>query len=310
MVRENNEIYGNFKSASKIKFTKKLEDYSFSIIKNYSEDEDPILEHKVEDNIITEPIVTDNFEETEPSYTAEELRKMILEKEKEISELILNIKVAKSEYKILENEIKDVTVYSKVDGVVKSVLSLDSTEIKTKPVIVISGGGGYYITGYIGELSLDKIKVGQKVSVMSYNSGTMVEGVVKEVSNIPLSGYRNFGMGNNNVSYYPYTVFVGEEATFKADEYVSLMPQVENTGSSGLYIMKAFVLEENGKYFVYVANQENKLEKRQIFIDGGAYDNLKIKSGLTTEDRIAFPYGKLVKEGANVVEGSMEDLYY
>lgn len=310
MVRDNNEIYGNFKSASKIKFTKKADEYSFSIVKNYTEDDDPIVEHKSENNVIEVPTIPNNFEEMEASYTAEELRKMTLEKEKEISELILNIKVAKSEYKILESEIKDVTVYSKVDGVVKSVLSLTDSEIKTKPVIVISGGGGYYITGYIGELSLDQIKVGQKVSVMSYNSGSMAEGVVKEVSNIPLSNYRNFGMGNSNVSYYPYTVFVSEEATFKADEYVALTPQVENTGSSGLYVMKAFVLEENGKYFVYVANQDNKLEKRQIFIDGGAYDNLKIKSGLTTDDRIAFPYGKEVKEGANTVEGSMDDLYY
>ena len=287
MVRDNNEIYGNFKSASKIKFTKKADEYSFSIVKNYTEEDDPIVEHKSENNVIEVPTIPNNFEEMEASY-----------------------KVAKSEYKILESEIKDVTVYSKVDGVVKSVLSLTDSEIKTKPVIVISGGGGYYITGYIGELSLDQIKVGQKVSVMSYNSGSMAEGVVKEVSNIPLSNYRNFGMGNSNVSYYPYTVFVSEEATFKADEYVALTPQVENTGSSGLYVMKAFVLEENGKYFVYVANQDNKLEKRQIFIDGGAYDNLKIKSGLTTDDRIAFPYGKEVKEGANTVEGSMDDLYY
>lgn len=309
MIRDKNEIYGDFKSASKIKFTKKVDDYAFSIIKNYTIEEDPIVEQK-QDNNVKETIIPDNFENMEPSYSAEELRKMVLEKEKEISELILNIKVAKSEYKTLESELKDVTVYSKIDGVVKTVLSLESPDVKSKPIIVISGGGGYYITGYVGELSLDQVKVGQKVMVMSYNTGAMAEGEVKEVSNVPLSDYRNFGMGNSNVSYYPYTIFVNEEGAFKEGEYVQLTPQVENTDSSGLYIMKAFILEENGKYFVYVANQDNKLEKRQIFINGGAYSYLKIKSGLTTEDRIAFPYGKNVKEGATAVEGSMEDLYY
>ena len=60
---------------------------------------------------------------------------------------------------------------------------------------------------------------------------------------------------------------------------------------------------------MYVANQDNKLEKRQIFINGGAYENLKIQSGITESDRVAFPYGKNVKEGATAVDGSLEDLY-
>lgn len=266
--------------------------------------------HKDDVAIPEEPEI--NFEEIGPAYSADEIKKMILEKEKEISETILNIKVAKSEYKTLESELKDTTVYSNIDGVVKTVLKTDDPEIKTKPIIVISGGGGYYITGYIGELSLDQVKPGQKVMAMSYSSGSMVEGEVKEVSNIPLEGYRNFGMGNSNVSYYPFTVFVSEEAQFREGDYVQLTPQVDTNveaGSSSLYLMKAFILEENGKYYVYVANQDNKLEKRQIFINGGAYENLKIQSGITESDRVAFPYGKNVKEGVTAVDGSLEDLY-
>lgn len=310
MVRENNDIKGAFKSASKIKFTKKLDEYTFSIVKNYTIDEDPLIVHKDDVAIPEEPEI--NFEEIGPAYSADEIKKMILEKEKEISETILNIKVAKSEYKTLESELKDTTVYSNIDGVVKTVLKTDDPEIKTKPIIVISGGGGYYITGYIGELSLDQVKPGQKVMAMSYSSGSMVEGEVKEVSNIPLEGYRNFGMGNSNVSYYPFTVFVSEEAQFREGDYVQLTPQVDTNveaGSSSLYLMKAFILEENGKYYVYVANQDNKLEKRQIFINGGAYENLKIQSGITESDRVAFPYGKNVKEGVTAVDGSLEDLY-
>lgn len=309
MVRENNDVKGEFKSASKIKFTKKLDEYSFSIIKNYTADEDPLVEHKNDVVVPEEPDI--NFEDIGPAYSADELKKMILEKEKEISETILNIKVAKSEYKTLESELKDTTVYSNIEGVVKTVLATDDPEIKVKPIIVISGGGGYYITGYIGELSLDQVKPGQKVMAMSYSSGSMVEGEVKEVSNIPLEGYRNFGMGNGNVSYYPFTVFVSEEAAFREGDYVQLTPQTEaeNTSSSSLYLMKAFILEENGKYFVYVANEYNKLEKRQIFINGGAYENLKIQSGITENDRVAFPYGKNVKEGATVVDGTLDDLY-
>lgn len=310
MIRENNEVYGNFKSASKIKFTKKVDDYTFSIVKNYSQDEDPIIIPNQTPAVPETPIVPEVIEEVGPSYSAEELKKMVLEKEKEISEIILDIKVAKSEYNTLEKELKDTTVYSKIDGVVKTVLSLDNSEIKTKPVIVVSGGGGYYITGYVGELSLDEIKVGQKVTAMSYNTGSMAEGEVKEVSNIPVLGYTRFGMGNNNVSYYPYTVFVGEEGAFKEGDYVQLTPQVDASQQSALYLMKAFIIEENGKYFVYVANGDNKLEKRQISVNGGVYEYLKIQSGLSENDKVAFPYGKNIKEGATTVDGTLDELYY
>ncbi len=307
MLREKDEIYGKFKSGIMIKFTKNLDNYNFTIIKNYLESEDPLYENKNSAQEETEE--PEVFEEIGPSYSAEELKKMILEKEKEISEIVLNIKVAQSEYTTLQNEIKDTTVYSKIDGIIKTVLDIDDPEIKTKPVIVVSGGGGYYITGSVSELNLDQIKPGQKVTAMSYNNGAMAEGEVKEVSNIPLSGFRGFGMGNSNASYYPYTVYVADEGIFKEGDYVKLSPEIEISSDNSLYVMKAFVIEENGKYYVYAANQDNKLEKRQIFINGGMYEYLKIKSGITAEDKVAFPYGKKVKEGAQTVDGTVEELY-
>lgn len=39
------------------------------------------------------------------------------------------------------------------------------------------------------------------------------------------------------------------------------------------------------------------------------YGMVEIKSGITEEDFIAFPYGKKVKEGASVKETSAEDAY-
>lgn len=306
MIREKDLLAGELKSATMIKFTKKTDDeYAFDLIKNYV-DEDPL---HPEVNKEPEPEVPIIENEIGPSYSASELKEMILEKEKEISDLTINIKLAQAEAKKLKEEIDNTTVYSKIDGVIKTVLSLEDEEAKTKPIIVVSGGGGYYITGRVSELALDEVQVGQKVNVMSFQSGTMVEGEIKEISDIPYSGYRYYGMGNSNVSYYPYTVFVQEEGTLKEGEYVQLKPIAQQTTNSSIYLMNAFVLEENGKKFVYVANQDGKLEKRQVTVNGGVYDYIKIKSGISSEDKIAFPYGKEVKEGAQVVDGSMEDLY-
>ncbi len=305
MIREKDELSGILKTATMIKFNKKIDDYTFEIIKNYTIEEDPL--HPEDNKEVPEEPIIEN--EIGPSYSEAELKKMIFEKEKEISELVVNIKVAQSEYKTLKAEMSDTTVYSKIDGVIKTVLSLEDENIKTKPVIVVSGGGGYYITGQINELALDEIQVGQKVNVMSYSTGGFLEGEIKEISDIPYSGYSYFGSGNPNSSYYPYTVFVQEEGALKQGDYVQLKPVVNQDGNSSLYLMEAFILDENGKKFVYVANKDNKLEKRQISINGGVYNNLKIRSGLTAEDKVAFPYGKNVKEGAQVVDGTIEELY-
>lgn len=39
------------------------------------------------------------------------------------------------------------------------------------------------------------------------------------------------------------------------------------------------------------------------------HGSLEVRGGITMEDRVAFPYGKNIKEGTPVVDGSLEDLY-
>ena len=61
---------------------------------------------------------------------------------------------------------------------------------------------------------------------------------------------------------------------------------------------------------MYVLGQDGKLEERTVTIGktlGGSYT--QILDGLSTEDLIAFPYGKNVKPGAPAEKGDMSDLY-
>ena len=56
--------------------------------------------------------------------------------------------------------------------------------------------------------------------------------------------------------------------------------------------------------------EKDVLEKRPVQVARIWYGfQYEISSGLTMEDKIAFPYGKKVKEGAKTEEGSMQDLY-
>lgn len=308
MIREDDSMTGNLISSSKIKFIKKDENYTFSILGATIGDENDPLYPNESNNDTPEPIEPD-FPEIGPIYTASEIKKMIVEKENEINDILLNIKVAKSELNKLQEEAKNNTVYSKVDGIVKTVLDVESEDAKTKPIIVVSSGGGYYVQGRVSEFDLGKVKVGQKVNVQAFESGVSNEGTVEKISDVPLNGRYYNGAGNSNASYYPYTVKIDDSVNFKEGEYALLEPIFEGEQSSSFYIMGAFVISENGKNYAYIADENNKLEKRELNIGKNMHGSLEVRGGMTMEDKIAFPYGKNIKEGTPVIDGSLEDLY-
>ena len=309
MIRENNAITGNLLKLSKIKFTKTddiIPEYNFSIL-DTSTEVDPLypneqIEVPAEQEEVNEP-------EVGPIYSANEIQKMLAEKQKEIDDINLNIKIAKKEYNKLKNELGNTTVTSRVDGVVKKVLDKDDPEINNKPVVVVSGGGGYYLEGRIGEYDLFNIKVGQKVNVQSYETGTTAEGTIESISNYPIENDM-YSYGNQNVSYYPYTVRIGEDATFKDSEYIEIsIVQDETVQSNTFYLPQMFILSENGKNYAYVADSDDKLEKKEVVTGKNRNGIIEIYSGIEKSDRIAFPYGKTVKEGAKVTDTSVEELY-
>lgn len=312
MIRENNSTEGKIKRYSTIKFKKEEDKYKFSILNNPENLNDPLYP---EDNSNTNNTPPEPTPEPDigPIYTASEITRMTFEKEKEISDLLMNIKVAQSEYKKLKSELENTNVSAKLDGVVKTVLDPESDEAKVKPVIVVSSGGGYYIQGRVSELLLDTIKIGQKVNVQTFETGSFAEGVLEKISDSPLSDRYYNGMDNPNVSYYPYTVRVDDSANLKEGEYASLSlvnEQIENQqNSESFYMPSAFVISENGKNHVYMRNSENRLEKREVIVGKMMHGLLEIRSGITMEDRVAFPYGKEVKEGNLTKEASTEELY-
>ncbi len=85
---------------------------------------------------------------------------------------------------------------------------------------------------------------------------------------------------------------------------------VDQTGPSGYYLYKAFVLTENGKSYVLVRNGEGVLEKRFLNTGKDLYGYMiEILDGLSRDDMIAFPYAKSAQEGAQTQEGNLQELY-
>ena len=241
--------------------------------------------------------------------TATQIAELRSAQELKIKELILKHKMADADYKILAKEMGDGHIYAEFDGEVASLLSEEEAKSQKQPIVKVSGGGGFFVQGSISELEKENLQIGQEVTVSDWNTGGMYTGTVQEIGDFPsLDGYWN-GAGNPCTTYYPFTVFVGEEASLQAGSYVSIQYSTSEA-SGGIYLDKAFIRAEDGRSYVFVLGSDNTLEQRFVTTGKtlwGSY--LEITSGITVEDYIAFPYGKTVKAGAPAEEKDIAELY-
>lgn len=134
------------------------------------------------------------------------------------------------------------------------------------------------------------------------------DATITEISDYPVSG-NSWGDGNPNVSYYSYTAYIEDSSALRNGEYVDLAISTNQSETGGLFIEKAYVREEDGKSYCMIADENDRLKKQYVVTGRTIYGQaVEIKSGLTEEDRIAFPYGKNAVEGAAVTESS--NMYY
>lgn len=242
-------------------------------------------------------------------FTAGQIAEMRADQEKKIKDLEFQIKMAEANYKIMQTEVNDGNVYAEIDGEVVSVLTEEEAKQTMQPVLKVSGGGGFYVEGFVSELEKDKMQIGQEVTVNDWNTGMTYTGTISSMGDFPArDGYWN-GMGNPNASYYPFFVFVDGSADLQAGRYVSVMYSAGES-ENGVYLQKPFLRTEGGRSYVYVLGENGKLEQRYVTTGKDLWGSYtEILEGLTAEDLVAFPYGKNVKPGAKAEEGDMSNLY-
>ena len=267
----------------------------------------------IRDTVTTTPTTTPSESgssvDYNSGYTSTEISKMRAEQEKTIKDLQFSVKMAEAEYKIMQTEVSDGKVYAEIDGTVVSILSADEAMDTQQPMIKVSGGGGFYVEGSVSELDKDSLMIGQEVTINDWNTGNVYTGTVEKIGDYPTNNDSYWGAGNPNASYYPFTVFVNEDADLQPGFYVSVQYSTENA-DGGIYLNDPFIRTENGKSYVYVQNADGLLEKRYVTTGKSLWgSSTEILGGIDETDLIAFPYGKNVKEGAPTVEGDMSNLY-
>lgn len=249
-------------------------------------------------------------ESTEETYTADELKKEITEKESELAELEIKRKSAELDMKSLEKKIKEATVLASINGVVKTIGDPENPPVDGSAFMEISGTEGLYVKCTISELSLDQIEIGQEISANSWSTGQMYSAVITEISEYPSSNRWGFyGEGNPNVSYYSFLAYIEDsEGLSNGDDLeISITPANMQEQQDSLYIEKAYVRDEDGKSYVLKVGEDDRLVKQYVKTGRVLYGStIEIKSGLSEQDRIAFPYGKAAKEGVKAVEPKEE----
>lgn len=247
------------------------------------------------------------------SMTQLEINKAILEKAQAVKEQEVNLKVAKLKLDKKLAELGDGNVYAEFDGTVKAVRDPDAAYNNSEAVVELSGGGGYYVTGTLSEMDLGSVKVGDSVSISSWMTGAACEGTIVSIDDYPTSNGNNWGDGNSNVSYYPFKVFVTEDANLQPNDYVDIQYQkdtsAEESGSS-LYLESMFIRTDNGKSYVMARGEDGRLEQRWVQTGRDLWGSYtQIRGGLTIDDYVAFPYGRDVVEGAHTQEATADQLY-
>jgi hypothetical protein len=225
----------------------------------------------------------------------------------------LNVDIQESDLTItkLEKKISKQTIYSKIDGVVSHVG--DTTSSGSQTLLTIKSKDGYYVEGTVSELMLDELTEGTYLDCMSYQSGDF-EAQVVDVSDYPVSssstGFYSSD-SNPNVSYYQFNASIEDQSIELTDgDWLQITLKSDANQSGKLVLSRAFVRSENGNSYVY--KEENGVLKKQYVTIGESVDygySVVIKSGITRDDYIAFPYGKTVVDGAKTQEGTVSDIY-
>lgn len=241
-------------------------------------------------------------------YTSEEVFKELAEIEEELKTLDIQRRQQELQLEALQKSASDGMVYAEVDGEVKSVGDPEEYVQDGTAFLVVTGDEGLYVRGTISELLLNDVQVGTVVTANSWESGMTFDATITEISDYPVSG-NAWGDGNPNVSYYAYTAYIEDSSALRNGEYVDLSISTNQSETGGLFIEKAYVRQEDGKSYCMIADETGHLKKQYVVTGRTVYGSaVEIKSGLTEEDLIAFPYGKNAVEGAAVTETS--NMYY
>lgn len=268
-----------------------------------------------------------------------ELQTQILTAQTTIKKNEYSIKSGKEEIENIKKNIKDATVKSKMDGVVKSinasagqssggdsegdasdVLGEDSGEDSTYMTILAIGD--YRVKGSISETNVWAINEGDPVIIRSRVDDSTWRGTISKVktdttedstedSDSSDMDYMYEGSsGGESASKYNFYVELDDDEGLMMGQHVFIeIDRGQDTEKDGIWIPSAYIKVDGDKYYVWAANSRDRLELRQIEV--GEYDEdldeYEVLSGIAARDYIACDAGNLKENMKTSKVDSEED---
>ena len=260
---------------------------------------------------------TDSSGGDDNSYTAEELKAAISDKEDDIAQAKEDLHDAQISYKEAKAEVDKATVKAKLAGTVTTAYSKGTLPTDGSAAIVVKAADGMYVKTSISEMELDSVKVGGTIKCVSSDTGDEYTAEVKEISDFPTADSSNGGdVSNPNSSYYPIVAFIKDADGLSPGGSVEVSYSSKSMGTANenaVYLQKAYIRTEDKKSYVYLRDKKTKRLKKQYITIGKTMNGqyIEIVSGVTEDDNIAFPYGKNLREGVKtkISEDDSEMIY-
>lgn len=186
--------------------------------------------------------------------------------------------------------------------------------------ITILSTGAYRVKGTVNEINRDSIIEGTPVIIRSrVDSSKTWKGTMGSVdmdnstsnsnSDMAMFGMSSASDDQTSSSTYPFYVNLDSSEGLMLGQHVYIEPdEGQDEKKVGIWLNDYFIVNaDTDSPYVWIANGQNKLEKRDVIL--GQYDEdlgeYEIADGLSEKDKIAFPTDEL-KEGMSVAEGTAD----
>lgn len=243
----------------------------------------------------------------------------VLTQENQIKQNELEIKSKKKSIEQLKSKIANATVCADLDGVVKSINDKSSSDSGSDSMTSDSGSsayitilktGTYRVKAQANEQNIGQIYQGESILVFSRVDDSVVwNGTISKIKTdqgtegTQSGTYSDDSSSSSGSSNYPFYVDLDSSDGLMLGQHVYLEENLgQDQKKSGIWLDDYYLLEENGKTYVWTASDKNKLVKKEVGT-GDKDEELgktQIKSGLTAGDYICEPNEKL-EEGLPVI---------
>ncbi|WP_462413433.1 efflux RND transporter periplasmic adaptor subunit [Neobacillus sp. Marseille-QA0830] len=224
------------------------------------------------------------------------------------------ISSAEEQIKELTAQINDMTVVSKMDGIVVKVnQNVAKTETgSTEPVVHIISNQPYKVIGTMSEFDAVKIQEGQAVIIRPkvYKNREWM-GKIETVSQFPTDGASGGGEammvgGGGNVTMYPFKVAITDDTKeLRQGFHVSL--EIKAGGSEkSLVIPHPALIDEGGPKVVYILS-DGKLERREVQTGAMNDEFIAITQGVERDELVVITPTPEMHDGMEVTSFDQVD---